>query len=477
MIDEYISAEIAKQLGVPPTESQQQIINALAQFMASPSPNSCILIKGYAGTGKTTLIAAYVKTLKMLGNKFMLLAPTGRAAKVLGEYSGESAYTIHKCIYRQKSASDGVGQFSLDFNKHQNTIFIVDEASMLSNYSSDDSAFGSGYLLSDLIEYVSQGNGCRLIFVGDTAQLPPIGTQLSPALNARELSHFDLQVSEFTLTEVIRQGKDSGILHNATLLRQIIDSNQVETPRFITEGFDDIKRISGADLLEHLADDYSRYGKEDNVVICYSNKRANIYNNGIRARIFYSDEELSVGDFLMVARNSYFWTDRIEELAFIANGEIVEVRRIGKRYEMYGFRFADVTLRLIDSNDYEIDMRIILDTLAVEGPSLNADATKALYQKVAEDYAHIRTKKERLQKIKDDPFFNAVQVKFAYAVTCHKAQGGQWKNVFVDQGFFRPEMLNREYLRWLYTAITRASGKLYLVNFSKDFFPEGENGT
>lgn len=470
MLQDHITAEITRELGFTPTDGQSHIIEELATFTVSPKPNLCILLKGFAGTGKTSIIAAYVKTLAKFEQKFLLLAPTGRAAKVLSEYSGTAAYTIHKCIYRQKSMGDGMGQFVLDFNKYKNTIFIIDEASMLANSSIDDSSFGSGCLLSDLIEFVDQGDNCRLIFVGDTAQLPPFGTQLSPALNARELYLYNLDVREYTLTEVIRQSSESGILHNATLLRQIIDSKKVEMPKFITDNFDDIKRINGSELLECLSDEYGRYGKDENVVICYSNKRANIYNNGIRAQIFYSDEELSVGDLLMVVRNSYFWTDKIEDIGFIANGDIVEVRRIGKRYEMYGFRFADLTIKLLDNNDHEIDVRIMLDTLNVEGPSLGAEAMKQLYLAVANDYAHIKNKKERLNKIKEDPFYNAVQVKFAYAVTCHKAQGGQWKNVFVDQGFFKDEMLTKEYLRWLYTAITRASEKLYLVNFKKEFF-------
>lgn len=472
MLQDHIAGEITRHLGFAPTEGQSHLIEEFAQFTVNPKQDSCILIKGFAGTGKTTIIAAYVKTLGQFEHKFMLVAPTGRAAKVLSEYSGANAYTIHKCIYRQKSAGDGMGQFVLDFNKHQNTIFIVDEASMLANSSSEDSAFGSGCLLSDLIEFVGQGNGCRLIFVGDTAQLPPFGTHLSPALNARELYLYNLEVREYTLTEVIRQEKESGILYNATLLRGIIDAKNVQMPKFRTSGFDDIKQITGAELIECLSDEYGHYGKDENVVICYSNKRANIYNNGIRAQIFYSEEELSVGDLLMVARNSYFWTDKLDNIGFLANGNIVEVRRIGRHYEMYGFRFANVTIKLIEDNDEEIDVRIMLDTLTVDGPSLNAASMQKLFAEVANDYSNIKNKKERLKKIKEDPFYNAVQVKFAYAVTCHKAQGGQWKNVFVDQGFFRDEMLSIEYLRWLYTAITRASEKLYLVNFRKEFFEE-----
>lgn len=473
MLQKHLENEILKRLGFEPTSGQRELIEGLAAFcIGAEGTEHCLLVKGYAGTGKTTTMAAFVQTLSAFEQSFMLLAPTGRAAKVLSEYAGHKAYTIHRCIYRQKSSADGLGQFDLNFNKHTHTTFIIDEASMLSNSGAENNAFGSGCLLSDLIEFVSQGNGCRLIFVGDTAQLPPIGTSLSPALSASELNYYGLKPQEFTLTEVIRQQSESGILHNATLLRRMLDDNRIEQPKFRTEGFSDISRISSAELLECLETAYSRVGREENTVICYSNKRANMYNKGIRGSILGIEEELCPGDLLMVARNSYFWAEQVPELnlGFIANGDIVEVVRLGKHHEQHGFRFVDATIRLIDSNNAELDVRLMLDTLTVEGPSLSADDMKRLYLSVAEDYAHLRTKKERVNGIKTDPFYNAIQVKFAYAVTCHKAQGGQWRNVFVDQGFFRPEMLTKEYLRWLYTAITRASEKLYLVNFKDEFF-------
>lgn len=470
MLKNSIQNEIVSHLNFNPTLGQMIAVEALANFIVNPKPDSCILLKGYAGTGKTSIIAGYVKALEKLKVKFELLAPTGRAAKVLTDYSGAKAHTIHKCIYRQKNMKEGMGKFVLNYNKLTNAIFIVDEASMLSDFSFEDSVFGSGKLLSDLIEFVRQGNNCRLILVGDTAQLPPVGLDISPALNYSELSNFNLDVKELFLNEVVRQQTDSGILQNATQIRTILDSGIIKTPKFNIEGYNDIKRVSGGELLEYLAEEYNKNGREGNVVICYSNKRANRYNNGIRARILFHEEELSAGDYLMVARNSYYWVEDIPEVGFIANGDIVEVTRIGKRYEMYGFQFADITIRLLDDNRQLIDVRIILDSLMMDGPSLGSEHMKNLYQQVAMDYMHIKTHKARLKKIKEDPFFNAMQVKFAYAVTCHKAQGGQWPNIFIDQGFFRPEMINREYLRWLYTAFTRATENVYLVNFDESFF-------
>lgn len=470
MLKNRIQDEIQSHLNFTPTLGQIVAIENLASFTVNLKPKSCILLKGYAGTGKTSIIAGFVKTLQKLNIKFELLAPTGRAAKVLTEYSGVIAQTIHKCIYRQKNMNEGLGKFVLNFNKLTDAIFIVDEASMLSNTSFDDNTFGSGRLLSDLIEYVNQGKNCRLIVVGDTAQLPPVGLNISPALNFSELSSFNLDVTEIFLNEVVRQQSESGILYNATQIRNILDTGYIETPKLSVEGFDDIKRISGGELIEFLTEEYEKDGREGNVVICYSNKRANKYNNGIRSRVLYIEDELSPGDYLMVARNSYYWVDDIPEIGFIANGDIVEVIRVGKRYEMYGFRFADVTIRLLDDNKQLIDVRIILDSLMMDGPSLGSEHMKTLYQQISLDYMHIKTSKARLKKIKEDPFFNAMQVKFAYAVTCHKAQGGQWPNIFIDQGFFKPEMINREYLRWLYTAITRATRKVYLVNFDESFF-------
>lgn len=470
MLRDRIKDIIVSNISFKPTSGQERAINLLSQFVTNPKGNECFLLKGYAGTGKTSLIASFVKTLSTLKIPYVLLAPTGRAAKVLSTYCGFPAYTIHKWIYRQKGMKDGEGRFDLNINMLKNAIFIVDEASMLSNSSFDDSIFGSGKLLNDLIDFVNRGVACRLIIVGDIAQLPPVGLSISPALDASVLETFDLNVIQADLVEVVRQEEDSGILHNATILREMLDSDIIEIPTFELNGFKDIQRLSGAELIETLTNEYDRFGREGNVVLSYSNKRANKYNEGIRSRILWKDEELSVGDFLMVVRNSYFWVEDKPEIGFIANGDIVEVTRIKKHSELYGFRFADVTIKLVDYQDQEIDVKILLDTLAIEGPSLTSAQNKELYTKISEDYQNIKTRPARLKKIKEDPYFNAIQVKFAYAVTCHKAQGGQWRNVFIDQGFFKDEMISREYLRWLYTALTRATEKAYLVNFDDKFF-------
>lgn len=469
MIKTHVVKEIVERLGFAPTVGQLEAINTLSEFTVQPTGDDCMLLSGYAGTGKTSLIAAYVKALDKFGINYQLLAPTGRAAKVLAEYSGCNAYTIHKIIYRQQSNTDGFGRFTLNFNKSKNTIFIVDEASMISNQSFDDSAFGSGKLLTDLIEYVKMGKDCKLMLVGDTAQLPPVGLSISPALNPIDLEALGFRVRLAELNEVIRQQLDSGILHNATTLRSLIDSSENSYPKFIL-GFTDVERITGGELLEYLADEYTKNGREGNIVICYSNKRANRYNQGIRSKILYYEEELSVGDYLMVARNNYYWVNDRPNIGFIANGEIVRVKRIGKRTELYGFRFADVTLELPDYDYEEFDAKLILDSLYMDGPSLGNENMKQLYQQVMSDYLHLKTKKARMKQLQNDPFFNALQAKFAYAVTCHKAQGGQWPTVFIDQGFFNDNMLTREYLRWLYTAFTRATKKVYLVNFDEKFF-------
>lgn len=469
MIKTHVVKEIVERLGFAPTIGQLEAINTLSEFTVQPTGNECMLLSGYAGTGKTSLIAAYVKALDKFGINYQLLAPTGRAAKVLAEYSGCNAYTIHKIIYRQQSDTDGFGRFTLNFNKSKNTIFIVDEASMISNQSFDDSAFGSGKLLTDLIEYVKMGKDCKLMLVGDTAQLPPVGLSISPALNPIELEALGFRVRLAELNEVIRQQLDSGILHNATTLRNLIDSSANSYPKF-SLGFTDVERITGGELLEYLADEYSKNGREGNIVICYSNKRANRYNQGIRSKILYYEEELSVGDYLMIARNNYYWVNDRPNIGFIANGEIVRVKRIGKRTDLYGFRFADVTLELPDYDYEEFDAKLILDSLYMDGPSLGNESMKQFYQQVMSDYLHLKTKKARMKQLQNDPFFNALQAKFAYAVTCHKAQGGQWPTVFIDQVFFNDDMLTREYLRWLYTAFTRATKKVYLVNFDDKFF-------
>ncbi|MBI5220146.1 MAG: AAA family ATPase [Bacteroidia bacterium] len=472
MIKDFAKRLIHAELEFTPTADQHILIDKLSEFITDANARILLLVKGYAGTGKTTTVSAFVKTMNKIKQKCILLAPTGRAAKVFSSYSGTNAYTIHKEIYIQKSSSDGFGVFVLSRNLHKNTVFIVDEASMIANQSSELSIFGSGRLLDDLISYVYSGINCRLILVGDTAQLPPVGINLSPALDEKVLQVYNIHVTEILLTEVLRQVEGSGILANATALRRQIETNTIVQPEFKLEKYNDIERLGGADLIETISDSYSKYGTDETIVVCRSNKRANRFNQGIRAQILGRDEEISVGDLLMVVKNNYFWITDNEQINFIANGDIVEVTRIKKYTQRYGFRFADVCIRFVDYRDIEIDAKIILDTLSIELAALSSEENKKLFYAIAEDFATVRSKKKRFEKIRNDPFFNALQVKFAYAVTCHKAQGGQWKSVFVDQGYITREMIDIEYLRWLYTALTRSSEKLYLVNFDKAFFHE-----
>ncbi|WP_047447927.1 ATP-dependent RecD-like DNA helicase [Alistipes sp. ZOR0009] len=469
MIKNYIKELILKEFAFSPTDGQQRAIDSLASLVADDEIDYILKIQGYAGTGKTSLLAAFVKVMNAMGLKYELLGPTGRAAKVLSAYSGGNALTIHKKIYRQKTADDYLAKFTLDRNLANGTIFIVDEASMISDSSYESNFFGSGNLLDDLVTYVKAGKGCKLIVVGDSAQLPPVGKDSSPALDKRALSRF-ADVEEVWLKEVVRQAADSGILDNATALRMMIEEERIELPQFNLDGFVDIEKISGGDLIEKISDTYDSVGIENTMIVCRSNKLANRYNTGIRNRILYREEELVRGDLLMVVRNSYFWTEGFKELDFVANGDIVEVVRIRKYYERYGFRFAEVTVRLIDYGDLEMDCYILLNTLMSDSAALNQEESKSLFYQVAEDYAHIASKKKRYKEMRSDPFFNALQVKYANAVTCHKAQGGQWNTVFVDQGYFVEDMISKEYLRWLYTALTRATEKVYLVNFPDKCF-------
>jgi exodeoxyribonuclease-5 len=403
-----------------------------------------------------------------------LLAPTGRAAKVLSVYSGKAASTIHKKIYRQKTQNDDFAEFVVDKNLHKNTLFIVDESSMISNSAFDNSPFGSGRVLDDLIKYVFEGVGCKLMLVGDTAQLPPVGLVLSPALDSSVLKSMGVDVVEIELTDVVRQSEKSGILHNATLLRNRINEKLTGYPKLELDNFNDIIRVSGTDLIEEIDSCYGKYGVENTIVVCRSNKRANRFNEGIRRSILWKEEELSTGDLLMVVKNNYYWLSEEDKqyTDFIANGDIVEITRIRKHKELYGFRFADVTVRFLDYPELEIDVNIILDTLTSETASLSKEQNSKLFYSVMEDYSDLKTKREKIKAIKENMYFNALQVKFSYAVTCHKAQGGQWNSVFVDQGWLKDDMLDVEYLRWLYTAFTRPMEKLYLVNFNKEFFTE-----
>ena len=467
MLHQFISNKIFSEFPFEPTQEQTQLINYLGEFVFSIEREKVFLLKGYAGTGKTSVLSAFVKAMNILQQKTVLLAPTGRAAKVLSSYSGFSAFTIHKKIYRQKSMSDY--RFMLADNLNKNTIFIVDEASMISN-SSMESNFGSGRLLDDLITYVFGGENCSLILLGDTAQLPPVHQSESPALEKKELEQFGLNVTEFTLTEVVRQASESGILMQATSLRKRISENTIhQKPILNINSYKDVSRITGIDLIDEIQQSYGNDGVEEVIVVTRSNKQANRYNNGIRNRVMMREDELSNGDLLMVTRNNYFWSENLQDVDFIANGDVLEVKRIRKHKEMYGFRFVDLTLQSLDYG-WEIDARVWLDSLQSENPEEMNKLTNNLFTAVAEDYPEITQKKKLYKKILENEYFNSLQVKFAYAVTCHKAQGGQWKKVFIDNGFIKLEQIDSDYFRWLYTALTRATEKVYLVNFPDDWF-------
>ncbi|MEY5069566.1 MAG: hypothetical protein RLZ47_1428 [Bacteroidota bacterium] len=462
-------SQLSHQFGKTPTIKQQEAFHLLERFLLSGEERDCLLLKGYAGTGKTTLISALVKVLPKMQFKSVLLAPTGRAAKVMSNYSGKKASTIHKRIYRKKQAMSPDMYFILAQNVSEDTIFIVDEASMIADESADYT--GSG-LLEDLINYVYNDKRCKLILVGDTAQLPPVGVAESPALDQEYLRvSYGLNMFNIELTEVVRQEKNSGILHHATRIREGLALERLNIPKLSTKGFKDIYHMTGERLVEGLSYAYDKYGMENTLVICRSNKNANAYNQNIRNRILYREEELSGGDYIMVVRNNYFWLNEQEKAGnFIANGDVAKIRKVKNISEMHGFRFADVVLEFIDYPDEgPLDCKVLLDTLYAESPSLSAADGKRLFEAVSADYAHISNKRLRLLEMKKDPFYNALQIKFAYAVTCHKAQGGQWDAVFIDQGYLTEEMVNTEFLRWLYTAITRSTQELFLVNFGMQF--------
>ncbi len=461
MLEHYFSKAIQSELPFKPTDEQAILVEELGRFLSSNVLEKAFLLKGYAGTGKTSVISALVRALNTLKMKSVLLAPTGRAAKVIAAYSGYPAFTIHKKIYRQKSMAEF--KFQLMENLHQNTLFIVDEASMISN-SGYDSEFGSGRLLDDLIQYVYQGDGCSLLVLGDQAQLPPVMQELSPALERTVLESYNLKVTEFSLKQVVRQALESGILYNATQLRlSLLEDNCNKLPELDLE-FKDIRKITGAELIDEIYKAYDEVGVEETMVVTRSNYMANRYNQGIRNRVLMKEEELVNGDLLMVTKNNYFWSKPYKEIDFIANGDILEVVRIQKAYDMYGFQFVDLTLRSLDY-DWEIKARVWKDSLRSETPTATQELGNKLFHAVSEDYADIRNKRNRIKKIYDNEFFNALQVKFAYAVTCHKAQGGQWKRVFVDTGNLAPEQIDRSFYRWFYTALTRSSQDVLLVNF------------
>ncbi len=468
MITDLLVQQIESCLPYTPNREQRVLLHNLADFILDERGDSLFLLRGYAGTGKTSLVGALVKTLTQLQRKVVLLAPTGWAAKVFARYAAHPAYTIHRKIYRQKSYSPDMEGFLIGDNLAKHTLFIVDEASMVANAAGDGTVYGSGRLLDDLVEYVYSGEDCRLILLGDTAQLPPVGQEQSPALDAALLRGYGLQVLEYELREVARQATESGILYNATRLRENMEALPLPCPRLSLNGFPDVESLSGEYLVERISDSYDRVGLDETIVITRSNKRANIFNQGIRNQILYREEELTAGDLLLVAKNNYFWGREYKEVDFIANGDVARVVRVSRQTEMYGFRFADVQLYFPDL-EIEIEAKILLDTLSSDSPSLTREQQESLFSQVMADYYDVTTKREKMKRLKIDPWFNALQVKYAYGVTCHKAQGGQWKHVYIDMGYIRQNVVSLDFYRWLYTAFTRATEKIWLVNIAEEF--------
>lgn len=467
MLTDFIISRIKAELPFEPNEEKGKLFEVLGAFLVSAEQEKAFILRGYAGTGKTSVVSALVRALEKLRQPCVLLAPTGRAAKVIAHYSGRPAYTIHKYIYRQRQL--GVEAFTLSDNRHRHTLFIVDEASMISA-KRDNTSFGSGNLLDDLVRYVYAGEGCSLLLLGDNAQLPPVGATESPALDATRMTGYGLTVSEFSLTQVARQALDSGILSNATRLRGLLEEERLGTIADLEVTPDeDVVRLQGSDIVESIEQSYNSVGSEETLIITRSNKRTNLYNQGIRARILWKEDELSTGDRLMVSKNNYYWTQDYDNLPFLANGDSLEVVRLRNERELYGFRFVDAGLRLVDY-DWEVDAVLWLDTLTTETPEQNQQLQHLLFSRIAEDYPELKSKKELVKKVYESPYYNALQVRFAYAVTCHKAQGGQWRHVYIDAGNIAQDeerMANpterREYLRWLYTAVTRATEKVFLI--------------
>ena len=489
MINDKLKYRILQSFGFPPTAEQEHALDVFSLFMTDRSDHVVMILRGSAGTGKTTLAGAIVKALAALEQKMILLAPTGRAAKVFSLNAGHPAYTIHRRIYRQKTAGD-LYSFNLNDNLNRDTLFIVDEASMIANsvgtvlgeFSRNSprtvpTEFGSGCLLDDLMQFVYNGQNCRMMLIGDKAQLPPVGEEESPALMADVLRGYGMKVYECDLNQVLRQSEESGILWNATRIREISQGDgsfvaqknrpPVSLPQIRFQGFADICIVPGDELIESLASSYSRVGLDETIVVTRSNKRANIYNQGIRNQVLDREDELCRGDQLMIVKNNYFWTEGSKEIAFIANGDIAVVQRCRNVHELYGFRFAEVTMQFPDYDNYELTATVILDTLTSEAPALTREQQDHLFNAVMEDYADIPKKADRIKKLKSDRYFNALQIKYAYAVTCHKAQGGQWAHVYLDQGYMTDDMLTPDYIHWLYTAFTRATEKLFLVNWPK----------
>lgn len=467
MLTDFIISRIKAELPFEPNEEKGKLFEVLGAFLVSTEREKAFILRGYAGTGKTSVVSALVRALEKLRQPCVLLAPTGRAAKVIAHYSGRPAYTIHKYIYRQRQL--GVEAFTLSDNRHRHTLFIVDEASMISA-KRDNTSFGSGNLLDDLVRYVYAGEGCSLLLLGDNAQLPPVGATESPALDATRMAGYGLTVSEFNLTQVARQALDSGILSNATRLRGLLEEDRLGTIADLeVTSAEDVVRLQGSDIVEYIEQSYNSVGSEETLIITRSNKRTNLYNQGIRARILWKEDELSTGDRLMVSKNNYYWTQDYDNLPFLANGDSLEVVRLRNERELYGFRFVDAGLRLVDY-DWEVDAVLWLDTLTTDTPEQNQQLQHLLFSRIAEDYPELKSKKELVKKIYESPYYNALQVRFAYAVTCHKAQGGQWRHVYIDAGNiaqYEERMANpterREYLRWLYTAVTRATEKVFVI--------------
>lgn len=478
MLNEEVFLRLSQFFGHPFTPGQEHAALLLSHFVTTPRANAACILRGYAGTGKTSLVGAMVKVMRGMKREVVLLAPTGRAAKVFSRMAGTPAHTIHRAIYRQQTFQGEGTRFSLGFNKLKNALFIVDEASMIASGAGTmgNSIFGSGELMDDLVRFVYSGEGCRLLLVGDTAQLPPVGEEESAALSEERLSRYGLLVGSADLTEVVRQSSESSVLSEATKLRKLLQKNFEGFPDIRTGETGEVRAMPGSEIVESLVSDYQKYGTEGVIVITRSNKQANIYNNGIRSRIFDREEELTRGDLIMAVKNNYYWTAKATAqlpqgekipFGFIANGDTAEVVRIHNVHEQYGFRFADTTLRFPDYGDYETDCRVLLSTLQSESPSLTRGESNRLFERVLEDYQFIPQKKERMKALREDPYYNALQIKYAYAVTCHKAQGGQWARVYVDQGYIPEEETGRQYLRWLYTALTRTTDRIYLVNYRR----------
>ena len=469
MLTDFIISRIKAELPFEPNAEKDGLFLALGTFLVSREERKAFILKGYAGTGKTSVISALVRALNKLKQPTVLLAPTGRAAKVFSRYAGTQAYTIHKKIYRQNQL--GAEAFSLSDNLHRSTLFIVDEASMLSG-NRDNPTFGSGCLLDDLVRYVYSGQGCSLLLVGDDAQLPPVGSSQSPALDADYMAvNYQLTITNYKLSEVARQALDSGILAEATRLRELLNNQTIPSTQTIqiTPNTRDIMRVPGEEVIDTLERSWREVGAEETLIIARSNKMTNLYNGGVRARVLWKEDDLSNGDRLMVTKNNYFWAEEYDDLEFIANGDMFEIERLSNRHEMYGFQFAKASLRSVDYN-WEIEAIIWLDTLTTDSPEANYQLQRELFSRIAEDFPEIRNKKELTKRIYESPYYNALQVRFAYCVTCHKAQGGQWKHVYIDTsgiGEDTERMTNpserREYLRWLYTALTRSTDKIFLL--------------